>query len=357
MLKEISNKLLNNLQSISDILDFVLMSFMEKIHYQIGVVVQYSQENTLISHYVNHGFPSKIIQQIEKLTLDDFLKLSPGGNKSVFIHQSSGQQSKKLKEFLELLRENNLKSGLSLLFKTRENVWGGLHFWRDDKMVLNDDDCLQYELICNILGLSLENHWFHKQNQEKFNSLEPQYLLFNTILSKINQATDLKSVLSETLKDTLDILNLKAGGIYLIDLSAHCAELVTYRGLPGEFVPKIEYLQLNIPPASSVMSAGKTLITVELANFNGEIFSLQSVYGMKRFVGVPLRVRDQIVGFVNLSVPPLRNFNISEMNFLDSISRQLGLKVQKFRLNERPGNYNADFADFSFSQTEVRAEL
>ncbi|MBN2088201.1 GAF domain-containing protein [candidate division KSB1 bacterium] len=357
MLQAVSNKLLNNSQSISDILDFVLMSFMEKIHYQFGAIVQYNHNKTIVSHYVNQGLPGEIIQQIGKLFPDDFLKLSPDRNKSVYIHQSPGQPGKRLKEFLVLLQENNLKGGLSLLFKTRDNVWGGLHLWREEKIVLNDDDCLQFELLCNILGLSLENHWFQKQNQENFELLEPEHLLLNPILSKINQATDLKSILSETLKDTLEILNLNAGGVYLIDLGAHCAELVTYSGLPGELVPKIEYLQLNIPPVSSVMSAGKTLITVELANFNGEIFSLQRVYGMKRFVSVPLRVRDQIVGFVNLSVPQLRNFNMSEMSFLDSISRQLGLKVEYFRLNERLGNYKVDFPGFLPSQTEVFAEV
>ncbi len=357
MLKEVSNRLLNNFQSINDILDFILMSFMEKIQFKIGVIVQYTPKKTLISHYVNQGLPGRIIQQIGKLTSDDFIKLSPGGEKSVFIHQLPGQRSKRLKEFSVLLQINNLKSGLSLLFKTRENVWGGLHLWREEKIVLNDDDRLQYELLCNILGLSLENHWFHKKNQENFDSIEPEYLLFNTILSKINQATDLKSVLSETLKDTLDILNLKAGGVYLIDLEAHCAELVTYKGLPGNLVPKIEYLQLNNPPVSSVMSAGKTLITVELANFNGELFSLQNAYGMKRFVSVPLRVRDQIVGFVNLSVPLLRNFNISEMNFLDSLSRQLGLKVENFRLNAQLGSFMVELPDFSPAQPEIFAEV
>lgn len=357
MLKEVSNKLLNNLHSISDILDFVLMSFMEKINFQFGVIVQYSPQKNLVSHYINQGISGKIVQQIGKLSLDDFLKLTPCKDKSVFIHQLTGQPGKRLQEFLDLIQENNLKSGLSILFKTRENIWGGLHLWREEKIFLKDEDYVQYELLGNILGLSLENHWFHKQNREELNSIEPEFFSINSILSKINQATDLNSVLSETLNDTLDLLNLKAGGVYLIDLNADYAELITYRGLPGELVPKIEHLQLNMPPVSSVLSAGKTLITVELANFNGELFSIQNACGMKRFVSVPLRVRDQIIGFVNLSVPPLRCFNMNEMNFLDSVSRQLGLKVENFRLNERLGNYQVDFPGCLPSPTQGFAEL
>jgi len=338
MLNEVPIMLLNHIHSVNEILDFVLTRFIEQKGFQIGVIVQYEQKTGRVSHYINHNLPGQIIPKIEKLTISDILKLTDDPEKTVFIHQMSVQTNRRLKTVLEPLLYHKINTGLTLFFKTSQKIWGALHLWGKEKVNVQRDDLIQYDILCSILGLALENHWLNKQNKSTFNNSDKEHIMLNAIIAKIKEAKDLKGVLSDTLKETLELLNLKVGGIYLIDELEQNAELITHSGIPTEIIHKIENLHLKNPSVSSVINASKSLITVELPGQNHELASLQDEYGFKRIVSVPLRVRDNILGFVNLSVPPLRNFSIKEMNFLDLLSKHLGNKVANLRIGMSPEN-------------------
>jgi len=334
MLDEISARLLNS-HSLNEVLDYTLTRFIEQFGFKVGVIMQFKNGKGKISHYINQGYPIKLFLNIESLTIDDIMSLTNEIDKNIFTHQYPPKPNKKIERLKNLLHENQLTFGLSLLFKVRGKVWGALHLWHHQNIMLEPPALSEYDVMNRIIGLALENQWLRsKSNMPKTDNTK-ELLALNNIISSINYTQDLYGVLKKALKETLDVLNLKAGGVYLIDEREEYAELITSVGMPLEYVKQFEYLSIHNPSVSTVMSAGQSLVTVELAFENPELYQLQHQFGIKRIVSIPLRSRNHILGFLNLSVPPFRTFDNNELYLLDSISKQLGVAIEIRRLTEQ----------------------
>jgi GAF domain-containing protein len=336
MLDEVSALLLKS-KSANEALDYVLTNIMEEHGFKIGVVVQFKNEKGKISHYINHGFSNRLLSAIEALTIDDITMLSGEIRKNIFLHQTPHPMNRRLIELYYLLEENGLNFGMTFLFRTYGETWGALHFWHTESFHFSDDEISQYDLLNRIIGLGLENQRL-KANSDSAAAVPSHEIdLFSVfpILGEGSQSNDLNDILDDALNKTLMSLNLKSGIIYLIDEHEKYAELVTYTGVPADYIKHMEYLSLNNPSVASIIHAGQNLVTVELAFKNPEMYQLQHQFGIKRIVSIPLRARNQILGFVNLAVPPFRNFSNHEIYFLDSLSKQLGLLVENTRLAQR----------------------
>ncbi len=346
-LEEFTALLVRNSNSLDELLDTLLSRLVEERGFDFGVVVQFQDEQGSVSHYVNRGVSLRLVSEIEALSRTETMLLNPNHEQNVFIHQVPRQPNKKLKNFIADLRTQHLASGFSLIMKAQDRIWGILHFWHREKLELTPPEIAEYEAIGRIFCFLIENHKLRIQNQPGKKSNTRKLIGLNNIISILNQENDLNGVLTNTLQETLNLLHLTAGGIYLIDEPNQSAVLVTYIGLPLELVNKIKNLNMNHLDWETIMRAGQTLVTIELPNPSLVVLPLPNEYGIKRMVTVPLKVRNQIPGFVHLTVPPLRHFSEDEIYFLDSIRNQLGMMVENLRLSQRIQLPVAKFAPLS----------
>lgn len=338
MLDDVSMLMLKS-NSANEALDYVLTRFMEEHCFKIGVVVQFKNGKGKISHYINHGYSNTLLATIESLIIDDITNLAGQTEKNIFIHQTPFKMNRRLIDLYYLLEENNLEFGLTCLFRTDDGVWGALHFWHTEKLHFSEDEFIKYDLMNRIIALALENHNLKVNPNGAYAAKQINLSAPNLMPVNGTQNKTLYDVLTDALNQVLATLNLKSGSVYLIDEHEEFAELITYSGMPLEYVKQLEFLSIANPSVASVIHAGQSLVTVELAFKNQEMYNLQQKHGIKRLVSVPLRARNQILGFVNLAVSPFRNFERSEIYFLDSFGRQLGLLVENSRLTTRTPYY------------------
>lgn len=326
MLEEPSAMLLKS-HSLNEMLDHILTQITQEFKCKVGVVVNYRNGRGKISQSINHGFPARLFAEIEALSMHDIMSFAHDAEKSIFSHRIPRHPVGKIKEFTQYLQRLNLSFGLSFIFKTHKKTWGALHLWHSEPLQLSDAQIYEIEVLNRMISLAFENSWLRKRSSPTSHSPEKELDALNRIISSIDRKTDLNSVLSDALNATLDVLNLKAGIVYLINQQTQFAELVTSTGLPIEYVKQIDNMSIHHPAISSVIQAGQSLVTVELAFENQEMFELQKQFGIKRMVRVPLRTQNHILGFAGLSVAPFRNFNSKEISLLDSISKQLGAAI------------------------------
>jgi len=320
---------------LNEILDYALTTIVREMDFKFGAIVLFKDSLARVTHYINTGFPRELIQYIETVTLEDIMLNHKQSRNKVIIFKNTPDDLSENLEFYMQCTIFDVVSGVTLLLKERQKVLGLMHFLTDEEIEVTEDQIDELDTISGLLGLEVENAWLHEQTVITFKSRREKLLAINNIITLMNQADKLDAILQDVLNETLNVLNLNAGSLHLIDETSNRVELRACVGLPHDFIEQIENLSLHNSTVSTVLHAGKELITIELAYQGKKVWQLQEKCGIKRMVSVPLRAKNDIVGFVNLSVPPLRKFSLDEMYLLDSIGKQLGIIVENVRLNER----------------------
>lgn len=325
----------NTPQKLNDVLDFILTKSMERFDFQMGVIVRFRKQQSQISHSINYGFSNQLLPAIEALNVADIMQLNTEPTADFFLHKFPIKLNTRLGELQQILAENSLNQGLTVLFKIKGRVWGALHLWHTREIVLTEEDCLEFSAFNEMLEMAIENG---ADNATRFfpgKVHEKELLALNSIISKIDRATDLNGALSRALKETLDVLELEAGGIYLIDKSKGEAQLVSSKAPACEKLRQLEYLKLRNPSVATVLQADKSLVTLELA-FQSQLTQPDKIDQTgSRIVTIPLRTQRATMGFINLTLPFWRTFTSDEIYLLDSISKQIGVAVENKLLNKK----------------------
>lgn len=320
---------------LNEILDYALTTVVTVMEFKFGAIVLFKNKLGRLTHYINTSFPRELIRYIETVPPKAVLSNQRQARNRVIIFKNNPEVLSENLEFYMQCTIFNIISGITILFKEREKILGFMHFFTDEALEFTDSQIDELDIIGNLLGLEIENAWLHEQIVTPSKSRGEKLMALNNIITLTNQADDLDDILQDALNQTLDVLNLKGGSLHLIDETTARAELKAYTGLPLEFIEHSDNLSTHNSTVSTILNAGKELVTIELPYQSKELWQLQQKCGIKRMVSVPLRAKRGIVGFVNLSVPALRKFSLDEMYLLDSIGKQVGIVVENARLNER----------------------
>lgn len=160
-----------------------------------------------------------------------------------------------------------------------------------------------------------------------------ELLLLNAVALVMNASQDLNGILLTALKNVLEVLNLKTGGIFLVDHDQSIFSLNVQQGLsPGK--EEIEQrlvlddqelmkallrkdLLLNpapsFPPFSARLKGGESKWTRELTCFL-------------------ITAKKKASGFLALEVPPRKRLTDQDLHLLGSLGNFLGSAIEKTRL-------------------------
>jgi len=322
----------NTPQKLNDVLDFILTQSMERFNFPMGLIVRFKKQHCKISHSMNYGLSTRLLTTIEALQLSDILQLRAEGDSDIFMHQFPEKLNSRLETLKSELAASSLHQGLTVFLRNKGHFFAALHLWHHQEFSLTDANYLEFAAFGKLLELSIEANSDTSLRQAK--SVENELIALNSIISGIHRASDLNSVLSHALKVTLDVLDLEAGGIYLIDKTKGHAQLVTAEDPMSELYRQVAYFKIRNPGVTTVLQADKSLVTLELA-FQPDMPVVNGAKDTERIVTIPLRARQRIMGFINLLVPLRRTFTSEEIYLLDSVSKQIGVAVEYRLLNKK----------------------
>ena len=165
-----------------------------------------------------------------------------------------------------------------------------------------------------------------RQNKE----LEALNLLANAVIGKLN----INELLQAALDRTLDILNVMAGGFFLVEERAGEAILLAHRGLPPDFCKRVERISLDEPFITDVIESAHPVCTSILQFGADEQMESELHVSSDKVVSTALRIKGTVVGLIYLMIPGSREMTTEETNLLIAIGNQVAIAIENARLYE-----------------------
>ena len=162
-----------------------------------------------------------------------------------------------------------------------------------------------------------------------------QLLALSHISSAVSGLQDLDAILRIALDNVLEIINGAIGGILLLDEGTKTLRYRVQRGLSTQIRGGTQ-LSLGEGIAGRVAQTGEPMLLEDISKDQRTAHpDLISAEGLKGFVSIPLKVKERVVGVMNVASHMAGRFGADDVSLLNSIGDYLGTTIEQARLYER----------------------
>jgi putative methionine-R-sulfoxide reductase with GAF domain len=165
----------------------------------------------------------------------------------------------------------------------------------------------------------------HKELEKRTEELSTLYEVDRVTSRTLN----LDEVMTSALNKLIEVTGVDSGDVYLMDEKSGELILKGQKGISSEVVPLIERLKIGEGVAGAAVQQGDIIIIndIDKAPHSMTVYSRKT--GARSLVSVPIKVRDRILGVLDLVSHTPRSFAIEEIELLKSIATQIGIAVEK----------------------------
>jgi signal transduction histidine kinase len=155
------------------------------------------------------------------------------------------------------------------------------------------------------------------------------------VSAAISGLHELDAILRIGLDNVLSLMNGTVGGIMLLDEPSQTLVYRVYHGLSDKYAEEV-HLKLGEGIAGKVAQTGRAVLLEDISSEpNAAWIDLIRLEGLRAFISVPLRAKDNVLGVMNVASHTPHRFTKEDMHLLHSIGDQLGTAIEQARLNER----------------------
>jgi signal transduction histidine kinase len=160
-------------------------------------------------------------------------------------------------------------------------------------------------------------------------------MALSRVSAAISGLHELDAILRIGLDNVLNIMNGAVGGIMLLDELTQTLFYRVYHGLSDKFVEEVR-LKLGEGIAGKVAQTGRAVLLEDISSEpNAAWIDLVRLEGLRAFISVPLRAKDNVLGVMNVASHTPHRFTKEDMHLLHSIGDQLGTAIEQAGLHER----------------------
>ncbi len=156
----------------------------------------------------------------------------------------------------------------------------------------------------------------------------------NAIAATVSQSLDLDEILNDALDKTLEVMEIEAGGIYLLDEEARVLTVAAQRGFSSQFVAEIDRLKVGEGFSGRVAQSGQPLVIRNVSTDPRLTRMVVREEGLRSLAGVPLNSKGKVLGTLFAVRHDYREFTDQDVQLLTSIGHQIGVAVENARLFE-----------------------
>jgi signal transduction histidine kinase len=165
-----------------------------------------------------------------------------------------------------------------------------------------------------------------------------QLVALNRISSAVSGLSHLDEILSVALDTVLEIIRGTIGEILLLDKNTQTLHHRVQRGLSTRFIEGM-HLHVGEGITGNVAQSGEATLVQDISEDPRTAQAgLVSAEGLRGFVSVPLKAKNEVVGVMNVASHLPGQFAKDDMYLLESIGYQLGTAIEQARLYERLSN-------------------
>ncbi len=149
----------------------------------------------------------------------------------------------------------------------------------------------------------------------------------NTIITLATRVgTDIDTILSTVLEQSLKALNLNMGAIWLVS-SPRNIERVAARGIP----PSVSYLMANATLTNNLLFS-RNIIVDDLSQSPPQLAEAMVSMGIRSAIIVPLASEGKRIGGLAVASPQIHHWTSEETSLVETIGREIGGAAERAKL-------------------------
>jgi GAF domain-containing protein len=156
----------------------------------------------------------------------------------------------------------------------------------------------------------------------------------NAIAAAVSQSLHLDEVLDRALEKTLEVMEIEAGGIYLLNEEAGLLTIAAHLGFGPEFVAGIDKLKVGEGFSGRVAQSGQPMLVENASTDRRLARMVVRDAGLHSAAIVPLSSKGKVLGTLFAMARFHREFSEQDVQLLTSIGHQIGVAIENARLYE-----------------------
>ena len=157
----------------------------------------------------------------------------------------------------------------------------------------------------------------------------------NAVASVVSRSLDLGQVLTNALDKTLEVMEIEAGGIYLLQEDAQNLSIAAHKGLSAAFVAEVDNLKVGEGFSGQVAQTGEPLVVQDLSTDPRLTRSAVKESGFHSLAIAPLVSRGQVLGTLFVITLGHQEFSQQDIELLTAIGSQISVAVENAHLYEQ----------------------
>ncbi|MDK2892906.1 MAG: hypothetical protein PWQ49_1298 [Methanohalophilus sp.] len=189
-----------------------------------------------------------------------------------------------------------------------------------------------------------------KETEKTLLKKERDIAILYSASSLASQSLDVDDLLNEVLMEMGDLLDICAGGVYIIDHESREAALRAYIGPNGEYPEKIHYSVVENLLKGSADTPFRPLVAEGTVNVGGEI-------QRRTHLLFHLHSKEHVIGFVQLTFPVERKICKQSLQVLEHVGKHIGVAIENAQLFEVTQRAYEDLKSLDKLKNEFLANL
>jgi nitrate/nitrite-specific signal transduction histidine kinase len=183
-----------------------------------------------------------------------------------------------------------------------------------------------------IMSSQLQESYAHLEQRVADRTKELAAL--NAIATVVSRSLDLEEILNDALDKMLEVMEIEAGGVYLLDEETEMLSVATYRGFDPQFVAEIDQLKVGEGFSGRVAESGQPLVVRDVSLDPRLTRTAVREERLHSLASVPLRSRGKVLGTLFAVTRGYREFTDQDVQLLTSIGHQIGVAIENAHLFE-----------------------
>jgi PAS domain S-box-containing protein len=214
----------------------------------------------------------------------------------------------------------------ALPIQSKLKSWGALACTGMERRQLRVEEIDLLITLCNQVAIAIEDATLFQQTAEKAKELSALY----AIAASSAEVLDINMLLYQSMRKVLDIFGFTAARIYIVDNEKREIRLAAKDGFPGDMTSLTSY-PLGEGLIGKVVETGLPLTFEDMQN-DPEYHRLAQAKimlkaGFRASFFIPLRVRGETLGVMNLVSREPHTFSQSDIQLINAIAYHLGLAI------------------------------
>lgn len=232
-------------------------------------------------------------------------------------------------------RESGIKSVISAPLKSEEKTVGIIHIVSSEKNAFTDEDLSLLNIIARQIENAIKNaaqaesikksEEALKINLEQLSKKNRYESIINAITQSVHQSIDLKDVLDNAvIAMSNNIENINHVAIYFVENDY--AVLQACRGYPDWFIKRVSKIPKPKGLTWKTITDGTSRYVDDVSK-DSYIGGAGKEVGTKSYASMPIKLKGNTIGSINLSSQKIDAFNQDEIKLLEVVSKQIGTAI------------------------------